>query len=147
MKTLLKASRVLTVPCLLSTTLLAADSPFAGTWKLNTSHSKCQAAKEGTLTWEPVGDHWKRTIVGVDRDGNNFNHIGPTIMWDGKDHATEKPGITVAITLVNSHTQSVIVKQDGTVVDSGKSVISDDGKTLTEIHNSGSVCEYERVRK
>jgi hypothetical protein len=138
MKTLLKASQVLTVFCLLSTTLRAADSPFAGTWKVNVSKSKFApgtAPKEGTLTWTPVGEQWKRVFAGIDADGNKFNQTG-IIAWDGKDHAVENTAITVAITSVDDYTQSTTVKQDGAVVDSGRTVISKDGKTMTEIHDS-----------
>jgi len=141
MKMLLKASQVLTVFCLLSTTLRAADSPFAGTWKVNISKSKFapgEALKEGTLTWTPVGEQWKRVMTRTDAAGNKMSQTG-IIAWDGKEHATENPAITVAITLVNDHTTITIVKENGTLVDSGKTVISKDGKTMTLNHDSTDV--------
>lgn len=137
----LKASQVLTAFCLLSTTLLAADSPFAGTWKVDVSKSKFapgETLKEGTLTWTPVGEQWKRVMTGTDTAGNKVNQTG-IIAWDGKEHATENPAITVAITLVNDHTTTAIVKENGTVVDSGKTVVSKDGKSMTEIHDSPDI--------
>ena len=75
------------------------------------------------------------SFVAIDEDGNKINQIG-TIAWDGKDHATEKPGITVAITLVNDQTQSATVKENGAVIDSGQVTLLKDGKTMTQTHES-----------
>jgi hypothetical protein len=70
-------------------------------------HNKGQAAQSSCCwppvaynlasprAWEPAGDKWKRVFIAIDEDGNKINQTG-TIAWDGKDHATEKPGITVA---------------------------------------------------
>ena len=115
--------------------LVAADSPFAGTWKLNTAKSKSApgtAIKEMTVTFEPVGDQWKRVATGIDSDGKAVNQ-NAIIEWDGKDHAIDEPGITVAVTQANTSTLNVIVKREGTVVDSAHVVISNGGKTMTVV--------------
>jgi hypothetical protein len=129
----MRGCQLLTVLCLFSVLLVAADSPFAGTWKLNTSKSKSApgtAIKEMTMTLEPAGDQWKRVATGTDSDGKTFNQ-NSTIPWDGKDHAVDEPGITVAVSQVNDRTLNVTVKREGTIVGSDHVVVSKNGKTLT----------------
>ena len=81
------------------------------------------------MVFEPVGDQWKRVATGTDSDGKAFNE-NSTIAWDGKDHAVEEPGITVAVTQVDDRTLNVTVKHEGTVIDSARVAISSDGKTM-----------------
>jgi hypothetical protein len=119
--------------CVVSTALLAAESPFVGTWKLNTGKSRSTpgtAVKEMTVTFEAVGNEMKRVATGTDGDGQPINQDS-TIAWDGKDHAIDAPGMTVAVKQVNDRTLSVTVKQEGKVVDSVRAVVSKDGKTMT----------------
>ena len=82
------------------------------------------------MTFQAVGDQWKRTATGIDADGKPVDE-NSTIAWDGKDHAIDQPGIMVAVTQVNDRTLNVKVKREGTVVNSVHVVVSDDGKTLT----------------
>jgi len=119
--------------CVVSTALLAAESPFVGTWKLNTGKSRSTpgtAVKEMTVTFEAVGNESKRGPTGTDGDGQPINQDS-TIAWDGRDHAIDAPGMTVAVKQVNDRTLSVTVKQEGKVVDSVRAVVSKDGKTMT----------------
>jgi hypothetical protein len=119
--------------CVVSTALLAAESPFVGTWKLNTGKSRSTpgtAVKEMTVTFEAVGNEMKRVATGTDGDGQPINQDS-TIAWDGRDHAIDAPGMTVAVKQVNDRTLSVTVKQEGKVVDSVRAVVSKDGKTMT----------------
>jgi hypothetical protein len=132
----LKVLTVLTVLSVSSTQLLAAQSLFAGTWKMNTAKSKSAedaTPKEMTLTYEPVGDQWKQIGVGTDHAGNSINQ-NYLIAWDGKDHPVDEPGMTIAVVQVDDHTQNVTVKQYGAVVDSGQMLLSKDGKTMTCSH-------------
>jgi len=85
-----------------------------------------------TVTFDPVGDQWKRVATGIDPDGEPVNQ-NSTIAWDGKDHAIDEPGITVAVSQVNATTLNVTVKREGTVVDTAHAVISKDGKTMTVV--------------
>jgi len=129
----LKVLTVLTVLSVSSTPLLAAQSLFAGTWKMNTAKSKSATdttPKEMTLTYERVGDQWKQIGVGTDHAGNSINQ-NYLIEWDGKDHPVDEPGMTIAVTKVDTYTQNVTVKQNGEVIDSGQMLISKDGKTMT----------------
>ena len=124
--------------CVFSVALIAADNPFVGTWKLNTAKSKGTPgtlSKEETVVFEAVGDQMKRTVTGIDPDGEPLN-ISSTIAWDGKDHKVEgpkgRPPVMVAVKPVNDRRVNVTVKgADGKVLSSGHAEVSKDGKTLT----------------
>jgi hypothetical protein len=129
----MRGCQLLTALCVFSAALIGADNPIAGTWKLNTAKSKSApgtAIKEMTVTFEQVGDQWKRVATGTDSDGKAINQ-NSTIAWDGKDHAIDEPGTTVAVTQVNPRTLNATVKHEGAVVDSIHVVISKNGKTMT----------------
>ena len=119
--------------CVFSVGLAAADNPFLGTWKLNVAKSKGTPgtmSKEGTVVFEAVGNQIKRTVTGIDPDGERVNSSS-TIPWDGNDHKVDTPKglpIMVAVRSINDHTVNVTVKADGKVVSSGRAVVSKDGK-------------------
>jgi hypothetical protein len=120
---------------LFSLVLGAADSPFIGTWKLNTAKSKGTAgtlSKEETVIFEADGNGIKRTLTGIDADGQKINMSG-SIPWDGMEHKVDGPmgPAMVAVKNVNDHTVNVTVKVNGKVVSSGRSMVSKDGKTMT----------------
>ena len=123
--------------CVFSVGLIAADNPFVGTWKLNTAKSKGTPgtiSKEVTVVFEAVGDQIKRTVTGIDPDGEPLN-MSSTIAWDGKEHKVEGPKgppVMVAVKHVNDRRINVTVKlADGKVVSSGHADVSKDGKTMT----------------
>ena len=125
---------------LISTTLLAADNPFLGTWKLNTAKSKSSptpVAQSMTVKFEADGESVRRTVTGLDGQGKPIMQGGPkgsSIPWDGKDHGVEVPEgppMTVAVKRVNDHHNDVVVKQNGKVITNVRSVVSKDGKTMT----------------
>ncbi len=123
--------------CIFSVGLVAADNPFLGTWKLNTAKSKGTPgtlSKEATVVFEAVGDQIKRTVTGIDPDGERVN-MSSTIAWDGKEHqvdAPNRPPVMVAVKSVNDRRVDVTVKRaDGKVVSSGHADVSKDGKTMT----------------
>jgi len=129
----MRGFQFLSALCVFSISMVAAESPFVGTWKLNTSKSKSApgtAVKEMTVTFEAVGDQMKRVATGTDPDGQPINQ-NSTIAWDGKDHPIDAPGITVAVNKVNDRTLNVTLKQEGKVIDSIRAAISKDGKTMT----------------
>src|SRR5918996_4020963 len=116
--------------CVFSVALIAADNPFVGTWKLNTAKSKGTPgtlAKESTVVFEAVGDQMKRTVTGIDPDGEPVN-TSSTIPWDGKEHLVEgpkgRPPVMVAVKSVNDRRVNVTVKRDGKVVSSGRVDVS-----------------------
>jgi hypothetical protein len=132
----MRGLHVATVLCIVSAGLLAADSPFAGTWKLDGAKSKFTPGtgfKDATLTFEAVGDQMKRVMHATTVDGQQINQEG-TIPWDGKDHKIDDPNgasIMVAVKQVDARHLDVTVKSDGKVVETIQAVVSADGKTLT----------------
>ena len=133
----MRTSSCLAAVCVFSVALIAADNPFVGTWKLNTAKSKGTPGtlnKEETVVFEAVGDQIKRTVTGVDPDGEPLN-MSATIAWDGKEHKVEapnRPPVMVAVKSVNARRINVTVKgADGKVVSSGHVDVSKDGKTMT----------------
>ena len=122
--------------CVFSVALVAANNPFVGTWKLNTAKSKGTPgtlSKEATVVFDAVGDQMKRTVTGIDPDGEPVN-TSSTIPWDGKEHKVEgpkgRPPVMVAVKSVNDRRVNVTVKRDGKVVSSGHVDVSKDGKTM-----------------
>ena len=131
----MRALHLLPAFCVFSAILTAADNPFVGTWKLNTAKSKGTAGtmfKEQTVIFETDGNDIKRTLTGVDPDGQKIN-TSATIPWDGKEHKVDGPmgPAMVAVKSINDHAVNVTVKVNGKVVASGRSVVSKDGKTMT----------------
>jgi hypothetical protein len=128
---------VVAVACLFSTALVAADNPFIGTWNLNPGKSKFAPGtelKEMTVSFAAVGNEMKRTVSGIDPDGQQINQSS-TIAWDGNAHKIEAPNappIMVAVKKVGDHTLDVTVKQpDGKLLDTVKAIVSKDGKSMT----------------
>ena len=78
---------------LIAASLLGADNPFLGTWKLNTEKSKSSpgpSPQSLTVTFEADGENVRRTATGIDGQGKPIMQGGPegsSIAWDGKDHA------------------------------------------------------------
>jgi hypothetical protein len=142
----LKALTVSVILYLSSSTLILAQKPFAGTWKLDIAKSKFTSdagLKEMTESFEAVGDQWKYVGTGKDSDGNPISeHF--IMAFDGKDHAVDEPGLTIAVTRVDDYTLHVIVKKYDSVVDSDDSVVSKDGKTMTVSKDDKSVLVFEK---
>jgi hypothetical protein len=96
-----------------------------------------------TMIFEAVGDEWKYVGSGTDSDGNPINeHF--IMAFDGKDHAVDEPGTTIAVTQVDDYTQNVTVKKYGGVVVSDHSVVSKDGKTMTLSKDDDTVLVFEK---
>ena len=131
-----------TVLFLISITLLAADNPFLGTWKLNTAKSKSSSSsmpvpQSLTVKFEADGDKVRRSVSGVNGQGKPVMQGGPegvSMAWDGKDHPVatqDSTPVTVAVKRINDYRNDVTVKRNGKVIADIRSVISKDGKTMT----------------
>lgn len=123
------------IVCVFATTLMAADSPFVGTWKLNADKSKltgADALQNVTVRYEMDGESLKATVEGTDAKGQpvNFSYEGTL---DGKPgNATGAPNFdTISLQRVNSHSIRATAKKDGKVAYTDRRVLSKDGKTLT----------------
>jgi hypothetical protein len=127
----MRGLRFLTLICAFSIALVAASNPFLGSWKLNNAKSKFAGTemKEMTVVFTAVGDKVKRVANGIDGDGEPI-HESSTIAWDGKDHAIDAPGLTVAVS-PGKRVLDVTVKREGKVIDQIRAVVSRNGKTTT----------------
>lgn len=120
----------------------AADNPLIGTWKLNLAKSKYDPSskprKSQMLMFESqAGGLIKVTAKGTDAEGNSSS-IEYAVKDDGKDYpVTGNPNFdTVAYRRINSRTTERIFKKGGKVVNTGRRVLSKDGKTLTITTNN-----------
>lgn len=112
-----------------------APDPFVGTWKLDTAKSKFAgpAPKSTTVTiGAAAGNTRKVAVDSVDAAGKNVKW-GYTSALDGKDAmVTGNPAYdAVSGTQLNPREATVAYKKGGKTVTTLKSVVSADGKTLT----------------
>jgi hypothetical protein len=111
----------------------AADA-FMGTWKLNEANSKLSPGnpKNDTVVYEALGDSVKVTIDGTGVDGS-ATHNEWTGKFDGKDYPVTGDSTEDARALkkINDHTLTLTVKKDGKIIETGRIVVSADGKTRT----------------
>lgn len=112
-----------------------------GTWKLNESKSKLDpnGPKNNTVVYSAAGEKMKVTVDGVDPKGRAI-HSEWTGMFDGKDHpVTGSAGEdTRAYKKIDDRTLAFTSKKDGKVTNTGKVVVSADGKTRTVTHSGTS---------
>jgi len=105
-----------------------------GTWKLNEAKSKLDpgATKNTTVVYVSAGDNVKITVDGLDGAGKPV-HTEWTGKFDGKPYAvTGNPAADTRVyTEVNDHTLSFVEKKGQTVTNSGRAVVSADGKRRT----------------
>jgi len=116
--------------------MFAADSSV-GTWKYNTAKSKStssNAIKSQTDVREATPDGGaKLTRTTEYADGTTVNY-SVSFKYDGKEYpATGAPYDTVSVKRIDANTASFETKKTGGKYHMiGKSVVSKDGKTLTQ---------------
>jgi hypothetical protein len=112
----------------------AAQDVSIGTWKLNEAKSKigAGATKNTDVVYTVAGDNVKVTVEGVTSDGKPV-HSEWTGKLDGKDYpVTGDPANDArAYGRVDDHTLTITNKKDGKVTQSGRAVVSADGKRRT----------------
>lgn len=112
---------------------LAADVNI-GTWKLNEAKSKVSpgAPKNTMVVIAAAGDSMKVTVDGVGAEGKPA-HNEWTGKFDGKDYPiTGDPAADMrAYKPVNDHTLALTEKKGGKTTNTGRVVVSADGKTRT----------------
>jgi hypothetical protein len=98
---------------------LAADSPFAGNWKLNIEKSKL------------AGSTFTYTATATGFQYSNGSTVKFDFALDGKDYPAT-PGRTVSWTKSGDNTWDSVYKDGhGTVLSKVHRVLSPDGKTMT----------------
>jgi hypothetical protein len=112
---------------------LAADVNV-GTWKLNEAKSKINpgAPKNTMVVIAAAGDSMKVTVDGIGADGKPA-HNEWTGKFDGNDYPiTGDPAADMrAYKPVNDHTLALTEKKGGKTTNTGRVVVSADGKTRT----------------
>jgi hypothetical protein len=128
---------VVTVACLLvgSSVAFAQTDPRIGSWKLNLEKSKYDpgsAPKNDVRKYEATADGTKATVETTPASGSPVTATY-TAKLDGTDYPISgSPTFdTIAITLIDSNTTEVTLKKGGKVVQTARSVVSKDGKTMT----------------
>jgi len=121
---------------LLGALVLAADSPFVGTWKYNPQKSKIApgspALKTATVQIEADGNTLKATVDGVDASGNPVKYSVQSALDGTPGTITGSPtSDTTETRQVNDHTIDAVVKKDGKLVYNDHRVVSKNGKTMT----------------
>jgi hypothetical protein len=105
-----------------------------GTWKLNDAKSKISpgAGKNNTVIIAPAGDSVKVTVDGIGSDGKP-THNEWTGKFDGKDYAITGDPVSDmrAYKPVNDHTLALTEKKGDKITNTGRVVVSADGKTRT----------------
>jgi len=117
----------------------AADSPFAGTWKLDVDKSKL------------AGDTFSYTATASGFQYSNGGTLKYDFATDGKDYAVI-PGRTVSWTKSGDNTWDSVYKDGhGTVVSKVHRVLSADGKSMTVVstnyHADGTTSEEKDLRE
>jgi hypothetical protein len=132
--------------------LLAEDSPFVGTWKLNTAKSKFEpgpAPKSLSRTVEAQGDGLKYSFEGVAGDGSAIAYSFASNL-DGTDSAVTGTGTpagadSLALTRVNSHKVHGTMKKDGKQIGTTEAEVSKDGKVVT-VKSKGKTSDGKAFR-
>jgi hypothetical protein len=137
MKNILKFAVIALFAAFASTSLLAADNPLLGTWKLNAAKSKSDPTpvpKSMTRTIEETSDGTKYTMKGENADGAPISY-GFTVKFDGKDYPVSgtMPGgaDSISIKKVDANHYEGISKKAGKEIATSKVEISKDGKVAT----------------
>ncbi len=112
-----------------------ASDPRMGTWKLNVAKSKFSpgpAPQALTVKVEPSGQGEKVTAEFVNADGTRTT-TQYTANFDGKDYPLTGSQIadTVSLKRINARTTDRTDRKGGTVAQTLRRVVSQDGKTMT----------------
>ena len=130
----MRTLKVLAIVLVTSLALLAAESPFSGTWKLNAAKSKLP----------PPGIKSETAVVDADKNGLKFKNdvivangqqvkASYEAKFDGKDYPVTGDPSTDSISYqrVNANTLKGTAKKDGKVVETFTVTVSKDGKVTT----------------
>jgi hypothetical protein len=105
-----------------------------GTWKLNEAKSKISpgAPKNTMVVIAAAGDSMKVTVDGIGADGKPA-HNEWTGKFDGKDYAIIGDPVSDmrAYKPVNDHALALTEKKGGKITNTGRVVVSAEGKTRT----------------
>ena len=112
--------------------ILAAEDPFAGTWKLNLAKSSSAMNRSSVVVMKGLENGIECINDSVDLNGK-ATHVEWTARYDGRDSSVKgNEGVdSISLTRKDAHTVHFVQKKNGKQVTSGESVVSADGKTWT----------------
>ena len=127
--------------CLLPQGVLAQANPRIGTWKLNVGKSTYQQGKapsSETRTYAATDDGGLQLTANALLPSGTKQPSGYRAKFDGQDYPYSGPaGDTIAITGDGWASDSTI-KKDGKVTQTSHSVVSKNGKKMTQTTKSAS---------
>lgn len=138
MKKLLLVLAVVLFGAVATQSVLAQDSPFVGTWKLNTAKSKMEGApipKSLTRTVTADGTGLKYVFAGVAADGSSYSYSFSS-NFDGKPSpvtGTGMPGGADSLLLKrpDPHKTTGVLSKGGKAIGRSEAEVSKDGKVTT----------------
>src|SRR5216683_5417638 len=133
MKRLSVLATVVVMVVMASGLLLAQNSPFVGTWKLNPAKSKFTSgapAKEETATIQMVADQDQVTVNGTAADGSPISMKYEVPEKGGAGKFLAGPYDAVSGKLIDDSTRELSYMKGGKEMVHLHSVVSKDGKTM-----------------
>jgi hypothetical protein len=122
-----------TVALLAFASALLAQSPFAGTWKLDpakTKYTTGQPLKDVTLVIEEKGDDLQIAGTGTNADGSPLSVKYTVPIKGGEGKVQEGPYSAVSSKVVSPNVRVNTFSKDGKFMSSRRTVVSKDGKML-----------------
>jgi hypothetical protein len=123
--------------CLVPQLAVAQNGLFIGTWKVNVAKSKyllSEVPRSETLTFEPMGERFKVSLDGVNRQGRyhsesigKFDNVDVLVVASPARPAA----FTYAFRRIDDRTWDILIKVNGESRILVHNVVSDDGQTMT----------------
>jgi hypothetical protein len=126
--------RLLFVLLALSLVVFAADSPFSGTWKLNTAKSKLPPpAPQSDVATVDADDNGLKFSEDITDDKGQPIKISFEAKFDGKDYPVtgDPTSDSISYRRVGANTLKSTTKKGGKIVSEATIVVSKDGKVTT----------------
>jgi hypothetical protein len=121
---------------LLLATAAWAESPFVGTWKLDSAKTKFTAGeppREETIVVADAGDHATVTTTGTTASGRPISIRYSVPVKGGAVQIEESPCDAMTVTRTGANIADSVCTRRGRQIGTRHTVISDDGKTMTAI--------------
>jgi hypothetical protein len=112
---------------------LLAQSPFVGTWKLDTAKTKYtrgEPPKDLTLVIEEQGDNLQLTGTGTNADGSPLSTKFTVPVKGGDGQVQKGPYDAITEKVIKPNVREATWSKDGKVVITRRGVVSQDGKTF-----------------
>ena len=112
---------------------LLAQSPFAGTWKLDPTKTKYTTGtppKDVTIVIEEQGDNLRVTATGTNADGSPISVKYTVPVNGGTGQVQDGPYDAISTKRISDNVRENTYSKNGKQVSTRRTVVSKDGKTL-----------------